>query len=113
MADKTILLSSGKEIKLKNTFRTARMYREVFKKDMLADMQRLAVQTSKKDTSDFDFQILEQVCYIMAKHGMGDEIGDIDNFCDYLSFADMSILMSALAELWNMNTATTVVRTKK
>lgn len=127
MIEKRIVID-GKERTVKSSALIPKLYRAYFGRDMVADMrklteaykktQKLAADASDDDRAaalmDVDFTVLENIAWIMLKHG-GEDVGETPE--DWLESLDsvFSIYMALpeLLELWNLNNQTTSVPRKK
>lgn len=71
-----VVVIEGKKIPFKADGRTARLYREYFKKDFLSEFFKM--KNAKKD-GNFDMAVFENLAWIMAKNA-NPKIQDIDKW---------------------------------
>lgn len=105
--ERTITIE-GKEIAVKVTGNTPRVYRNEFGRDVFKDLDTLNREYQTKGIGT-DFSCLERLFYIMAKQ-KNKAIGTIDDFLDQFD-NPMSIILNigAILEVWNESTETLAV----
>ena len=111
---KKVIKIGDKELTVKATGATPRLYRLEFKRDLFVDMQKLE---SLDDDNPERFEILENVAYMMAKQGETSEGHDFPkDITEWLESFDMLEFFEVLPdifELWADNNATTTEPKKK
>lgn len=114
-----IVTIDGKDIKLRATARTPRLYRVLIGRDMIQDMNKLmkAYERKKKNDDDLDIidlQIFEDVAYAMARHANPDmEEKTADEWLDTFDMFSIYEVLPYILELWALNTKQTSVPKKK
>lgn len=113
-----IVMIDDKEVKLRATARTPRLYRMIVGRDMIADMNRMQKrfeQVKQGDEFDvMDLQIFEDITYIMARHADPDmEIKTADEWLDEFNMFSIYEILPEVLSLWAINTKTTSVSKKK
>lgn len=102
--ERTITIE-GKDIAVKVTGNTPRIYRNEFGKDVFKDLDTLNKEY-RKEGMGADFSCLERLFYVMAKQS-DKSIGTIDDFLDQFN-NPLSIIVNigAILEVWNESTET-------
>lgn len=119
--NKTIRID-GKDVEFRATARTPRLYRHIIKRDMIADMNKLA--RKYKDINDAevkgisfsaeDLQIFEDAAYVMAWHANpGIEQKTPDEWLDTFDMFSIYEILPQLLVLWGENQMTTSNPKKK
>lgn len=100
MAEKTLNID-GKEVKFVCTAGTLRRYRMKFRRDLLADAQKLikAVQGGD-DLSTADLEVFEDVAYIMAKQADDTVPEDPNDWLDGFSVFSVYNVLPEIVPLW-------------
>lgn len=104
-----------KEVNMKVTANTPRLYREMFGKDLIVEMQGLLNHIGSKGevTKGFDFGVVERLAYTMA-YQYDRTIGSIDEWLDgFDGIEDMYLAMSDILKVWNSSKTTTSEPKKK
>lgn len=76
---KTIIIA-GKQVRLRATASVPRLYRAKFQRDIFEDITKILKDVKKKNTdvkNINDLTVMENIVYIMAKHGDVDENGQV------------------------------------
>lgn len=119
--EKTISIN-GQDVKFRATAATPIHYRNLFRRDMLLDMQDLYVENEavkEDDTKRFSIKSLEafeKIAYIMARSGAGNPADFPESPEDWLDGFDMFSIYEVLpqiVELWGVNQKTLSQRKKK
>lgn len=113
-----IINIDGKDVRFVANAATPRIYRNVYKRDMLLDMQTLIndVQNSKEDEtlSLKTLQIFENAAYIMAKQGDRLNVpSNPDEWFENFEIFSIYEILPEIAELWEKSTKTLRVPKKK
>lgn len=95
--ERTIVID-GKEIAMKVTGNTPRVYRNEFVRDLFVDLDKMNEQY-KKEGERTDFSCVERLAYTMAKQA-NPEIGSIDEWLD--GFDSPMAIMMAMPEILNL-----------
>lgn len=100
MAEKTLNID-GKEVKFVCTAGTLRRYRMKFRRDLLADAQKLikAVQGGD-DLSTADLEVFEDVAYIMAKQADDTVPEDPNDWLDGFNVFSIYNVLPEIVPLW-------------
>ena len=126
--ERTVMID-GKSVRMRASALIPRLYRFKFRRDMVADMNRLrrayekAVKLPENATDEeredaqlsiLDLTIFENVAYIMIKHA-GEDIPDTpDEWLEGISgIFSIYEIMPVILELWEGNKATTSIPKKK
>lgn len=101
-------------INMKVTANTPRLYREMFNRDLIVEMQSLLNHIGKKGeiTQGFDFGVIERLAYTMA-YQYDKSIGNIDEWLDGFGIEDIYLAMSDILAVWNASKTTTSEPKKK
>lgn len=115
--DKMIVID-GKEVKLRATARTPRLYRMIIGRDMIADMNRMQKRFKQVQEGDefdvMDLQIFEDIAYVMARHANPDmETKSADEWLDEFNMFSVYEILPEILKLWALNTKTTSESKKK
>lgn len=113
--EKTIIID-GKPVKFSASAATPRHYRNLFVRDMIADMDMLTKSFASKEMPIYSLQVFEDMAYVMAKSGSDGDPNFPETPDEWLEqFEGMSIysIFPQLLELWNMNQKTLVSHKKK
>lgn len=117
-----IIEISGQKVKFKATAATPIHYRNMFRRDMLQDMQSLYEEneeTKENDEKHFSIGSLEsfeKIAYIMARSGAGNPSDFPSSPEEWLDGFDMFSIYEVLPELiklWGVNQKTLSQRKKK
>lgn len=117
-----IIEVSGQSIKFKATAATPIHYRNMFRRDLLRDMQDLYEENKKvEEGADEHYSIgsleaFEKIAYIMARSGAGNPPDFPATPEDWLEGFEMFSIYEALPELielWGINQKTLSARKKK
>lgn len=89
------------EVPMKATANTPRLYRDMFGKDLIVEMQSLFKHIGKNGElqGDFDFGVIERLGYIMA-YQSDRELGTMDEWLDQFGMDDVYGAMSEIVKLW-------------
>lgn len=118
----TILTISGKEVGLRATALTPRLYRHKIGRDIIQDMAKLQKAFAKaaqlpKDATDeereaaqlsvMDLEIFENVAFIMARQYDQNIPDNVDAWLDEFETFSIYEIFPEILALWNMNNKTT------
>ena len=112
-----IIKIDGKDVRFVANAATPRIYRNVYKRDMLMDMQTLIndVQETKDNNDSLSLktlQIFENAAYIMAKQGDRIHVpANPDEWFENFEIFSIYEILPEIAELWEKSTKT--LRTPK
>lgn len=89
------------EVPMKATANTPRLYRDMFGKDLIVEMQSLFKHIGKNGElqGDFDFGVIERLGYVMA-YQSDRELGTMDEWLDQFGMDDVYGAMSEIVKLW-------------
>lgn len=113
---------NGQKVKFKATAATPIHYRNMFRRDMLQDMQNLYEENEeKKKDGSHEFSIgslesFEKIAYIMAQSGAGnpeDFPPSPEEWLDNFNMFSIYEVLPELIELWGINQKTLSGRKKK
>ena len=105
--EKTIKIGT-KDVRMKASADTPRVYRHLFKRDIFQDIQKIM---AGKDSIG-DTEVLENIAYVMAKAAdknipeIREWLADFNMFDIYKAFPD-------IMKLWGMNTKSSSIPKKK
>lgn len=117
-----VLTISGKEVGLRATALTPRLYRHKIGRDIIQDMSQLqkafakAAQISKDATveereaaqlSVMDLEIFENVAFIMARQYDQNIPDNVEAWLDEFDTFSIYEIFPVILELWNLNNKTT------
>lgn len=104
----------GRDIVLKATARTPRLYRQLFGRDMIQDMAKLRDAYGRKQAEDVDLSavdltMFENLAYTMAKQGDPSIPDSPDDWLDTFGMFSIYEIFPAMMDLWrgSMNTLAT------
>lgn len=108
--EKTIKVGN-RNVKLKTTAKTLRIYRNKFRRDLFVDIQKLekAIRKKSKNNEDltaYDLEIFENVAYIMAYQGDPSIPNNIDDWLDTFDTFSIYEILPEILELWNLENQT-------
>ena len=108
--EKTIKVGN-RDVKLKTTAKTLRIYRNKFRRDLFVDIQKLekAIRKKSKNNEDltaYDLEIFENVAYIMAYQGDPSIPNNIDDWLDTFDTFSIYEILPEILELWNLENQT-------
>lgn len=108
-----IVIIDGKQVKFKATANTLRIYRMMFRRDLMVDLTKLSEISQKTNIDIPDLELFENIAYVMAKQADNSIPDDIGEWLDSFNvFAIREILPDILA-LWNDNMHTINTSKKK
>ena len=117
-----VLTISGKEVGLRATALTPRLYRHKIGRDIIQDMSQLqkafakAAQISKDATAEereaaqlsvMDLEIFENVAFIMARQYDQNIPDTVEAWLDEFDTFSIYEIFPVILELWNLNNKTT------
>ena len=117
-----VLMISGKEVGLRATALTPRLYRHKIGRDIIQDMSQLqkafakATQISKDATDEereaaqlsvMDLEIFENVAFIMARQYDQNIPDTVEAWLDEFDTFSIYEIFPVILELWNLNNKTT------
>lgn len=96
------------EVPMKATANTPRLYRDMYGKDLIVEMQSLFKHIGKNGelTGDFDFGVIERLAYTMALQS-NRELGTMDDWLDQFGMDDVYGAMAQIVGLWGDSKNTT------
>lgn len=101
--ERTVLIGD-KEVKFKATGATMRIYRQIFQRDILKDMDELSkAQTSGSSLSAEALIVFENIAYVMAKQADPDIPETPDEWLDQFDMFSIYEILPQLIELWGIN----------
>ena len=117
MTEKTITVS-GKEVKFKASAALPRLYRNMFGRDVLKDMETLEIAVNENDPESSQMpiaslEIFENVAYVMAKHADPSIPQSIDEWLEQFDMFSIYEILPEILELWGANMQTGVEAKKK
>ena len=112
MTEKTITVS-GKEVKFKASAALPRLYRNMFGRDVLKDMETLEIAVNENDPESSQMpiaslEIFENVAYVMAYHADPSIPKTIDEWLDQFEMFSIYQVLPQILELWGDNLMTDV-----
>ncbi len=102
-----VITIGDKEIKMKATAGTPRLYRMMFRRDLMSDMARLSKSMQKQEFDVPDLETFENVAYLMAKQADAQSPG-IDEWFDEFEIFDIYQVLPQILSLWSMETETQI-----
>ena len=99
MAEKTLNID-GKEVRFECTAGTLRRYRMKFRRDLLADAQKLIKAAKGDDMTAADLEVFEDVAYIMAKQADTNVPDDPNDWLDTFEVFSVYEVLPELVTLW-------------
>lgn len=110
-----IIDCDGTPVKFRATAATLRIYRELFGRDLFADMSELT--KSMNDLSIGDLSTFEDIAYTMAYHAAKSDGTDFpataDEWLDGLTMLSIYEVLPQLIDLWSKNNKILVAAKKK
>lgn len=108
----------GRDIVLKATARTPRLYRQLFGRDMIQDMAKLRDAYGRKQSEDVDLSavdltMFENLAYTMAKQGDPSIPDSPDDWLDTFGMFSIYEIFPAMMDLWRGSMATVATPKKK
>lgn len=104
--EKTIEID-GKEVRFKATGATIRLYRQMFQRDILADMEHVRTATSGDSPMSADaLNMFENMAYIMAKQADPTIPDTADEWLDGFDMFSIYKILPQVVELWGISNAT-------
>lgn len=111
--ERTIKIGN-KEVKLKSTAKTLRLYRNTFDRDLLVDMQYLTKRVAEnKSINDEDLEIFECVTFVMNSQADENIPKTIGEWLDTFEAMDIYKACPVILEMWNSSTKTHECSKKK
>ena len=111
--ERTIKIGN-KEVKLKSTAKTLRLYRNTFERDLLVDMQQLTKRVAEnKIITDEDLEIFEYVTFVMNSQADEDAPKTIGEWLDTFEVMDIYKACPKILEMWNSSNKTQEIPKKK
>ena len=103
----------GKQVPFKASAAIPRIYRMRFRRDIFADMNRLAKAIEVNDENDsgldtLSLEIFENISYLMAKHADPSVPDTAEEWLDQFDTFSIYKIMPRIAELWKANLDTQV-----
>ena len=103
----------GKQVPFKASAAIPRIYRMRFRRDIFADMNRLAKALEANDENDsgldtLSLEIFENISYLMAKHADPSVSDTAEEWLDQFETFSIYKIMPRIAELWKANLDTQV-----
>ena len=110
----TTIKIGDKDLKLKSTAKTLRLYRCTFERDLLVDMQALTQRVAENKTiSDEDLETFENVIFVMASQADENLPTNIGDWLDTFEPMDIYKICPQILKLWNSTTKPTETLKKK
>jgi len=105
----------GKKIPFEANGATPRLYRNLFHRDFLLDMDTLAKEASSgKQYGIETLEIFENIAFVMAKRGDPDNVPDTaDEWLENFEMFSIYTVMPQLIQLWQISASPTVELKKK
>lgn len=114
-----IVRIDDKDVKFRASALTPRLYRHIFGRDFLVDINKLRssftkiTKTGDESTLEIiDLEIFENIAYTMAKQGDPNIPADPGEWLDQFDTFSVYYVLPEIMELWAMNEATTSVPKK-
>lgn len=109
---------SGREVAFKATALTPKIYRQLFGRDFLVDIQTLqtamdAYRNNDQPLSMDTLEIFEGVSYVMAKQADPNVPDDMDVWLDDFDMFSIWEILPQIVALWGLNMRTTSESKKK
>ena len=103
-----VLNIAGKEVGLRATALTPRLYRHKIGRDIIQDMAKLQKSFSKAtQLSVMDLEIFENVAFVMARQYDQNIPDTVDAWLDQFETFSIYEIFPEILSLWNMNNKTT------
>lgn len=112
MAFSKMVKIGDKDVRLKASADTPRMYRQLFGRDLFHDMNKLNLRASESNIDMGNTEVLENICYTMAKQADA-SIPDIDEWLDQFDMFDVFYASKDVLEMWTRNISTMSTAKKK
>lgn len=109
--EKTIDVN-GRPIKFKSTAATLRIYRQIFQRDILEDMQAIQEEAANGMLSVKTLGFFEDIAYTMARQADPDIPATSDEWLDTFDIFDIYQILPQILNLWGIST-TTLSESKK
>ncbi len=103
--EKTIEID-GKNVKFKATGATIRLYRQMFQRDILADMEHVRLATQGETMSADALNMFENMAYIMAKQADPTIPDTADDWLDGFDMFSIYKILPQIVELWGISNVT-------
>ena len=101
--EKTIRIGD-KDVRFKATGATMRIYRQLFQRDILKDMEQLTKsQGSGESMSAEALEIFENIAYVMARQCDPDIPDEPDAWLDQFEMFSIYEILPEIIELWGIN----------
>ena len=110
--EKTIRIGD-RDVRFKATGATMRIYRQVFQRDILKDMEELAKARESSSMSSDALVIFENIAYVMAKQCDPDIPDNPDDWLDQFDMFSIYEILPQLIDLWGINNISLSVSKKK
>lgn len=109
---------SGREVAFKATANTPKIYRQLFGRDILVDIQTLqnamdAYRNNDQPLTMDKLEIFERVTYVMAKQADPNVPDDMDVWLDDFDMFSIWEILPQIVALWGLNMRTTSESKKK
>ena len=109
---------SGREVAFKATANTPKIYRQLFGRDILVDIQTLqnamdAYRNNDQPLTMDTLEIFERVSYVMAKQADPNVPDDMDVWLDDFDMFSIWEILPQIVALWGLNMRTTSESKKK
>lgn len=109
---------SGREVAFKATANTPKIYRQLFGRDILVDIQALqnamdAYRNNDQPLTMDTLEIFERVTYVMAKQADPNVPDDMDVWLDDFDMFSIWEILPQIVALWGLNMRTTSESKKK
>lgn len=114
MAVVTKIDVDGHEVSFKASAATPRIYRQLFRRDIYRDLEKLTEAIDSDDPLDaVNLEIFENLSYVMARSADPENVpDDIDAWLDQFEIFSIYAILPKIIELWGLN-AESQVQSKK
>lgn len=118
MAVRKIIEIDGAQVAFQASAATPRLYRNLFQRDIFADMERLMGAMQGQDESSsgldaFDLELFENAAYTMARQADPSVPSDVMTWLDQYEMFSIYHILPHLIELWGVNVETMASAKKK
>lgn len=105
------IIIDGKPVPFKASAATPRLYRARYRRDIFADLQKLADNLSENDEGastldQFSLEIFEDIAHIMAQSADPGVPGRIEDWLDQFETFSIYKILPQLLALWGLNVET-------
>lgn len=100
-----VIKIGNKDVKLKSTAGTLRIYRTKFRRDLMCDLAKLTKVMTKKDKVDFnvlDLEMFENIAYVMAWQADQTIPATVEEWLEDFETFSIYEILPEIIELWNL-----------